>query len=514
MNTEEKKVEEGYTIKGADEATLNYVKENSSFTDVLSDDAKNRQEKADNALSNAENIAGKDKLVSDDTWKKINATFKAPAAVREADNYLKGALSKIQSGKTSYSNQVRDMMSQIQNRDKFSYDVDSDPLFQQALASAMNSGKSAMQDTIGQASALTGGYGSSYATSAANQAYNSFVEDAYNNLPQYYQMALEAYQMEGDEMYRQLDMLNTADATEYGRLLNAYDATYSHRNQMYNEAYQQFRDSKTDAIAGANLALSEHGQLASDAFNLYSAYASEANTAYNREYQQWSDTINNAWKAIGVQNSDYWETEKSKENQRQFNLTHGDTDGDGKLSPAEVEAYDKYLKEQAQKEWDYKYATLGEDQRQFNITHGDVDGDGELSELEIQTYNAKQVAEGNYEGYINSDDIEVDENGNIISIKGYNIAGTNSAKITTIDGFLTDEGNNFEVTLGDKNYKVENKGIVDDSNIKNRLENAPSYGPIVIYENNAYLKYGTDYYKLGNQAFKSGYNDLLLALQY
>jgi hypothetical protein len=48
----------------------------------------------------------------------------------------------------------------------------------------MNSGKSAMQDTIGQASALTGGYGSTYATSAGNQAYNAFIEDAYNNLPE------------------------------------------------------------------------------------------------------------------------------------------------------------------------------------------------------------------------------------------------------------------------------------------------------------------------------------------
>ena len=85
-------------------------------------------------------------------------------------------------------------MTQIQNREDFEYDVDKDPLFQQALASAMNSGKTAMQDTIGQASALTGGYGSTYATSVGNQAYNAYIEDAYNNLPEYYNMALQAYQ--------------------------------------------------------------------------------------------------------------------------------------------------------------------------------------------------------------------------------------------------------------------------------------------------------------------------------
>ena len=81
-------------------------------------------------------------------------------------------------------------MGQIQNRDKFSYDVDNDVLFQQYLASSMASGKTAMQDTMGQASALTGGYGSTYATSAANQQYNAYIQDAYNNLPEYYQMAM------------------------------------------------------------------------------------------------------------------------------------------------------------------------------------------------------------------------------------------------------------------------------------------------------------------------------------
>ena len=40
---------------------------------------------------------------------------------------------------------------------------------------------------------MTGGYGSTYATTAGNQAYNAFIEDAYDNLPQYYQMAMEAY---------------------------------------------------------------------------------------------------------------------------------------------------------------------------------------------------------------------------------------------------------------------------------------------------------------------------------
>ena len=277
---------------------------------------------ANKALSNLEELTSKEDIISDSVWNAINTEFVVPSAVTEADAYLKSQLETIQSGKTSYSDQVKEMMDKIQNREKFSYDVDTDPLFQQALASAMNSGKQAMQDTIGQASALTGGYGSTYATSAGNQAYNSFIEDAYDNLPQYYQMAMEAYQMEGDEMYRQLGMLSDADDKEYNRNVTAYDATYQHRNQMYNEAYTQYRDKKSDAFAMANLQLSEHGQRVSDAYNYYSASSDYANTLYEREYTQWADEVNQAMQYAQLLNSDYWSQTNFDEGVRRYEKTY------------------------------------------------------------------------------------------------------------------------------------------------------------------------------------------------
>jgi hypothetical protein len=131
-------------------------------------------------------------ILGSGVYDTLGGSFKQSQTVTDAMNYTSQLLQKLNTGKTSYSDQVDKLMQEILNRDKFEYDVDKDTLFQQALASAMNAGKSAMQDTIGQASALTGGYGSSYATSAANQAYNEFIEDAYNNLPEYYEMAMQA----------------------------------------------------------------------------------------------------------------------------------------------------------------------------------------------------------------------------------------------------------------------------------------------------------------------------------
>lgn len=303
------------TIAGVDSSVTDKAY-NSDFKE--SDNVKNAMSESGTALGNVKDLTSKGQLVSDDTWDSLGKKFSTPNSVRQADSYLNSQLQKIQSGKTSYSDQVRDMMDTIMGREKFTYDVDKDPLFQQALASAMNSGKTAMQDTIGQASALTGGYGSTYATSAANQAYNAFIEDAYDNLPQYYQMAMEAYQMEGDDLYRQLDMLVGADEREYSRNVTAYDATYQHRNQMYNEAYQQFRDAKNDAYNIANLKLSEHGQLVNDAYNYFNASADYANTLYEREYNKWADEVNQAMMWAQMLNSDWWKNTEFGEGVRQY----------------------------------------------------------------------------------------------------------------------------------------------------------------------------------------------------
>lgn len=314
MGNKDKEKDKVTKPNGVDDATFDKYNTNFSASDKFASLDKEKN----SAASNYKDIANTKNIISSSTKKAMNQKFVVPSAVTEADGYLKTQLEKIQSGKTSYSDQVRDMMDKIMNRDKFSYDVDKDPLFQQALASAMNSGKQAMQDTIGQTSALTGGYGSTYATSAGNQAYNAFIEDAYDNLPQYYQMAMEAYQMEGDEMYRQFGMLSDADDKEYNRNVTAYDATYQYRNQLYNEAYAQFRDNKSDAFATANLELSEHGQRSSDAYNYYNIASNQADTQYEREYKSWEDSINQAYQMMSMQNTDWWNQTNFDEGVRQY----------------------------------------------------------------------------------------------------------------------------------------------------------------------------------------------------
>ena len=170
------------------------------------------------------------------------ANFQASDAYNQAMNYTNQLLAQLNTGKTSYTDQINSLMDSINNRASFAYDPDTDPLFQQYLASSMESGKTAMQDTMAQASALTGGYGSTYAQGVGNAAYNNFVQDAYNNLPEYYQTALDAYNSETNNLYNKLNMYNVADATEYGRLADAYQNNYAMANDMYGKEYSNYWD--------------------------------------------------------------------------------------------------------------------------------------------------------------------------------------------------------------------------------------------------------------------------------
>lgn len=286
----------------------------SEFT--TSDDALKAQVEADKALVNLKRL---ESGISPDTWEVLNTPFEVSSAYQEAMNYTNSLLEKLSSGRTSYTGQIESLMKEIQDREEFEYDMDADPLFQQALASAMGSGRTAMQDTIGQASALTGGYGSTYATAAGNQAYNAFIEDAYNNLPKYYQMALEAYELEGQEMYNQLAMLNDADAQEYARLYDAWNANLSSAEQMYAKEYSDWQDGVQNAYNSANLQLSEQNQAYDQAYNNYAATQNKADTLYSREYAEWADEVNNAFNYAGMLNSDYWNEANLAEEQRQYN---------------------------------------------------------------------------------------------------------------------------------------------------------------------------------------------------
>lgn len=361
-------------ISGADQNLANTI--NSTFAE--SDGAKDAQSKADVYENKMQELTDVKDIISQDTWNALNSQWNGgSSAYQEAWATTQQQLEALTSGRTSYTDQIKDMMDQIMNREKFQYDVSEDTMFQQMLSSSMASGQSAMADTIGQASALTGGYASTYATSAGNQAYNAYIQDAYNNLPEYYNMALEAYQMEGQEMYNQLAMLNDADATEYGRMYDSWQANFTTAQQMYNQEYGAWQDSVNNAYNSANLQLNEYGQLYDMTYNTYNALQDKATTMRDQEYQMWQDTINNAWKTV-----------THNEGVRQYNESLAEEKRQHDESLAET-------KRQHDDDMTYKNNALAQDQSQF-VSMYDYNGDGKVDSKDTE-YKAQMDAKENKE---------------------------------------------------------------------------------------------------------------------
>ena len=186
--------------------------------------------------------------------------------VKAAESVLNNHLSqKPGEYKSQWQSQLDDTINKILNREKFSYDLNGDALYQQYKDKYIQQGKLAMQDTMGQAAAMTGGYGNSYAQSVGNQAYQASLENLNDIVPELYQMAYDKYNQEGQDLYNQYSMLGTQEAQDYGRyrdsvgdwqtergyLADRYDSERSYDYGMYSDdrtfAYGKYADDKNYA---------------------------------------------------------------------------------------------------------------------------------------------------------------------------------------------------------------------------------------------------------------------------
>lgn len=128
-----------------------------------------------------------------------------------------------------------------QNRGQFQYNMADDGMYQQLVDRYVQQGKMAMQDTVGQSATLTGGYGNTWAQNAGQQAYHGYLQGLNDMTPQLYQMALDRYQMEGENLYNQYAALSAEEQQAYGRHMDAQNL------------WQQQSDAlRADAEAGRN----------------------------------------------------------------------------------------------------------------------------------------------------------------------------------------------------------------------------------------------------------------------
>lgn len=260
--------------------------------------------------------------------KKYSGQYQASAAVNAAKAYLdKTVKNKPGAFKSNYTSQMNNLMSQINNRGPFKYDINSDMLYQQAKDQYTALGKQAMQDTVGQAAALTGGYGNSYASTAGNQAYQSYLKQLNDNLPEYYQMAKGTYDDETNALYNRFNLAQN----------------------MYNNDYSQYRDRVSDWQTDRNYA------------------ADQYDSARNLDYNDWTSLRNYYQNQAAAENSDYWDTtnhnyqiQRDKVSDAQWNKQFDYQKQRDSVSDAQWNQQFNYQKQRdnvADAQWNKEYST-------------------------------------------------------------------------------------------------------------------------------------------------------------
>ena len=163
---------------------------------------------------------------------------------------LRQQLESLEGGKLAYTSPhagaIEAALQKIMEREDFSYDPAGDALYHRYKNYYENAGRRAMEDTMGVSAALTGGYGSTYAQTAAQQAYAAQMGALQEKIPELYALALESYRAEGDALQNRYDLLKAQEQADYSRYrdqVSDHDKALSRAQSRYES--QRDYDFKT-----------------------------------------------------------------------------------------------------------------------------------------------------------------------------------------------------------------------------------------------------------------------------
>lgn len=144
---------------------------------------------------------------------------------------------------SEYQGQLDSALDKVTNREAFTYDPLKDASYQSLAKIYNKQGEQAAKNTMGDAAALNGGYGSSYAVTASQQARNDYNQMLASQIPALKEAAYNQYMNEQNLNLSTLDALRAADDTAYGR----YRDNVSDSQYQYGIDYDAYRDSVSDS---------------------------------------------------------------------------------------------------------------------------------------------------------------------------------------------------------------------------------------------------------------------------
>lgn len=188
--------------------------------------------------------------LADATQQQATTGYMPSAQLQQAQQYAQQVQQqKPGAYQSAITPQLQAQFEAIMNRQPFQYDLGTDAMFQQMSDMYVQQGRRAMQDAIGEATALTGGYGNSYAQGAGQAAYGNYLQQLGAQAPQFQQNAFARWQSEGADMMDRYNMAAAREESDYARYQDALsnywaeaDRAQQAADNLYNREYGEYID--------------------------------------------------------------------------------------------------------------------------------------------------------------------------------------------------------------------------------------------------------------------------------
>lgn len=209
------------------------------------------------------------------TWAKLaaNALSALPQNLSAGGSVKYLEQNRPKAYASDYAGQIDELLDKVLNREEFSYSFADDELYKRYRDQYNYLGERAMNDARGGASALSGGYGNSFAESAGQQAYQHYLQQLTGGIPELYSLALSAYDAETSRLSDALSTLTQAEKSAYDRYRDDLEA-YDDALKYY---YKKMRDEQAQAERAQKSASNKSSGAAKSA-------VSEPQTQFNAAY--------------------------------------------------------------------------------------------------------------------------------------------------------------------------------------------------------------------------------------
>lgn len=171
----------------------------------------------------------------------------------KTQQYKEPKYSTPEAYKSQYTGQLNSLQNSVLNYGDFNYDFNADKKYQAYAKEYGRLGNLARQNTLGDIASNTGGYASSYATTASSEAQNDYNRQLTAMIPQLEEAAYGRWMDKYNMNVSNYNIVKGADDTAYGRYRDdvsdvqwKYGMDWNRYTYNKDYTYQQNRDKISD----------------------------------------------------------------------------------------------------------------------------------------------------------------------------------------------------------------------------------------------------------------------------